>query len=715
MRKTLISLLTFALIASPLMGLGNTAKAATTNTAVRGESALTVYWYAPDGKRYTFPNAGTYFTWFPSFDSVISLSDAELQAIPLGNQNATYRPGAKLVKIQTDPKVYAVSKNAVLRHVTSESLARDLYGADWRLQVQDIPDTFFTNYTVGTPIYSASDYNVSNEYNGVTYPHESLKNSTNGNTYQTGTLTLNADRTSIRSGEALTLTANYNATFPTNGRIEIKNVTSNGTVKTCYSSYCSVTIYPMQVTGMNSVQYIATVKNSTGSAIATQYSPVIYFNGNSNTDGTLTLTADRTTVNVGEQFIITATYSGNLPPGGTIEFSGPSIGRYQGNFWSYCINQNPCQQSFTINSYNYDLNAGNATQGIYRFHVEVKNGSTILAQNDAPTITVTTSQNGQVTLNANPSTVIGGQTYTLTAHYPYALSANERLGIGQIASMSDPHGNYTLQTCNSNTCTVSLTAQTSGNADITFYAGIYDSNTGSAVSNQLAYTSVHVNNSTNGLPKNDGENYINGLTLQADQTSIDSGDRVKLTANAFNAGNWSYTGNRIEIRDLRNGSIVKTCYDQSWCVADLTVSRLQSENQAQFEARIYDRNGNFVMSQNGPVIYFTGNGTGSTSDASALTGYANIEFNPNSNLRTNGTIYISANVLDTNARTADLVTRVYDERSSSPIATCYGAITCTASYFTGASPVNTRIYAIVTSASNPGSIETSHYQLTTTY
>ena len=504
MRKTLISLLTFALIASPLMGLGNTAKAATTNTAVRGESALTVYWYAPDGKRYTFPNASTYFTWFPSFDTVTNISDADLQAIPLGNQNVTYRPGAKLVKVQTDPKVYAVSKNALLRHVTSESLAHDLYGADWRLQVTDIPDTFFTNYTVGTPIYSASDYNVSNEYNGVTYPHESLKTATTGSTNQSGALTLSADRTSINSGEAVTLTANYNGTLPANGRIEIKEVRTGNIVQTCYSGSCLITVNPIQQSGYDSLQYMATVKDQYESQLVTQYSPVVSFN--------------------------------------------------------------------------------------------------------------TTAQN---------------------------------------------------------------------------------------------------------TASNDGMNYVNGLTLQVDQTSIASGDRIKLTANAFNAGNWNYIGNRIEIRDLRNGSIVQTCNDQSWCVANIAVNTLGSETQAQFEAHIYDRNGAFLMSQIGPVIYLTSTGstgtssTGSTTDT--LAGNVNIEFNPNSNLRTNGTIYISANVLDTNARTADLVTRVYDERSSSPIATCYGAITCTTSYFTGASPVNTRIHAIVTSASNPGSIETSRYQLTTTY
>ncbi len=608
MRKTLISLLTFALIASPLMGLGNTAKAATTNTTVRGESALTVYWYAPDGKRYTFPNADTYYTWFPLFDTVTNISDADLQAIPLGNQNVTYRPGAKLVKVQTDPKVYAVSKNAVLRHVTSESLARDLYGADWRLQVKDIPDTFFTDYTVGTPIYSVSDYNVSNEYYGVTYLHDSLKTATSGSTNQTGSLTLSADRAYINSGEAVTLTANYNGTLPANGRIEIKNVASNETVKTCYNtSYCSITLYPIKEIGINSVQYITTAKNNAGSAIATQYSPVVYFNGSTSTNGTLTLSADHATVTQGQSVTLNANYWGTLPTGGYLRMVHQNYGSAPN-----AVTLNTCYSNSC--SYTYTFSQKSSTKLEYNFRAYV--------------------------MSANHEYVVWSLPDIIVHAYPDSSS-------------------------------------------------------------------------------NNGLNYVNGLTLQADQTSIASGDRVKLTANAFNAGNWNYIGNRIEIRDLRNGSIVQTCNDQSWCVANVTVNTLGSETQAQFEAHIYDRNGAFVLNQDGPVIYFTITGstgtssTGSTTDT--LAGNVNIEFNPNSNLRTNGTIYISANVLDTNARTADLVTRVYDERSSSPIATCYGAITCTTSYFTGASPVNTRIHAIVTSASNPGSIETSRYQLTTTY
>jgi hypothetical protein len=115
MNKTLLSLILVALIAAPLTAFGNvaSARAASINTAIRGQSKRTVYWYANDGKRYVFPNAATYFTWFTGIRQCPNISDSELFSIPLAG-NVTYRPGAKLVKVTTDPKVYAVARGGML-------------------------------------------------------------------------------------------------------------------------------------------------------------------------------------------------------------------------------------------------------------------------------------------------------------------------------------------------------------------------------------------------------------------------------------------------------------------------------------------------------------------------------------------------------------------------------------------------------------------------
>ena len=122
----------------------------------------TVYYVGKDGFRHSFPNDRVFYTWYANFDSVQLLSPAELANIPLG-KNVTYRPGVKLVKFTTDPKVYAVGHGSVLRWVTSEQLARVFYGDDWNKKIDDIPDTFYLNYTFGADINSASDYNPQGE------------------------------------------------------------------------------------------------------------------------------------------------------------------------------------------------------------------------------------------------------------------------------------------------------------------------------------------------------------------------------------------------------------------------------------------------------------------------------------------------------------------------------------------------------------------------
>lgn len=125
-------------------------------------STSSVYYYGVDGKRYVFPTEKTFFTWFSGFDSVKTISDTELGSLPIGG-NITYRPGVRLVKITTDPKVYAVGSNGTLRWVMTEGVAQDLYGTNWSSKVDDIPDAFFINYRVGAPIASATDFSPSSE------------------------------------------------------------------------------------------------------------------------------------------------------------------------------------------------------------------------------------------------------------------------------------------------------------------------------------------------------------------------------------------------------------------------------------------------------------------------------------------------------------------------------------------------------------------------
>ncbi len=126
---------------------------------VKKDGSSSVYYFA-DGGRYVFPNERTFFTWYDGFDSVLTVMSNVLSSIPLRG-NVTYRPGVRMVKIQTDPKVYAVDAGGTLRWVNSESVARTLYGSDWNRQIDDVPDAFFVNYVVGEPVNAAADFSPS--------------------------------------------------------------------------------------------------------------------------------------------------------------------------------------------------------------------------------------------------------------------------------------------------------------------------------------------------------------------------------------------------------------------------------------------------------------------------------------------------------------------------------------------------------------------------
>lgn len=135
--------------------------AATNGSLIKSSTDSAVY-YLVDGKRYAFPNEKVFFSWYNDFGGVVTVSANELASYAL-SANVTYRPGRWLVKIQTDPKVYAVSQYGVLRWIASEQVASALYGTNWSTKVQDIPDTFFINYKIGASIVSVADYSSEGE------------------------------------------------------------------------------------------------------------------------------------------------------------------------------------------------------------------------------------------------------------------------------------------------------------------------------------------------------------------------------------------------------------------------------------------------------------------------------------------------------------------------------------------------------------------------
>lgn len=115
-----------------------------------------VYYYAINGKRYVFPNEKVFFSWFPDFSRVKIIPTDQMSLIPIGT-NITYRPGSRMVKFQTDPKTYVVTKGGTLRWARTEEVVRALYGDAWNTFIDDISEGFYVNYKIGNPLDNALD------------------------------------------------------------------------------------------------------------------------------------------------------------------------------------------------------------------------------------------------------------------------------------------------------------------------------------------------------------------------------------------------------------------------------------------------------------------------------------------------------------------------------------------------------------------------------
>lgn len=218
LRKFLtVGVMVLSIIAMSGLTVNTAQAAAQPGDLIKMDGLSSVYYLGNDGKRYVFPSESVYFSWYNDFSGVITIPASELQSYPLG-ANVTMRPGTKLVKITTDPSVYAVTPNGVLRKIQSEADAIALYGPNWNKMVVDIADAFFTNYTIGTPLNSGeypagtllkNPNNASIYYfDGTNYRIISSEAAFNANRFNmnnvvTTSMTLTASGTAITGAEDL--------------------------------------------------------------------------------------------------------------------------------------------------------------------------------------------------------------------------------------------------------------------------------------------------------------------------------------------------------------------------------------------------------------------------------------------------------------------------------------------------------------------------------
>lgn len=110
--------------------------------------------------RYFFPRIlpgeclycdAVFDSWYLNESGIIAVSDTELMKYPIKG-NVTIRPGTKLLKISTDPKIFIVESGGILRIMGTEAspdLLVKIYGSAWAERLVIIPDAFFVNYTIG--------------------------------------------------------------------------------------------------------------------------------------------------------------------------------------------------------------------------------------------------------------------------------------------------------------------------------------------------------------------------------------------------------------------------------------------------------------------------------------------------------------------------------------------------------------------------------------
>ena len=571
-------------IASIAVGLltSTASYAASTNSLIKGSGA-TVYWNASNGKRYVFPNIKTFWSWYPTsmLDSVQKISDSELASIPLGG-NVTYRPGYKLIKITTDPRVYAVSRYGILRWIANESVAQQLYGWDWTSKIEDVPDAFFSNYTIGAPIYSTSDFNVSAEYNGVYNPSDSItnagsyynnnNNSNNGSNYNTnGQIGVTVSKVNVAENDYITVSANAvngtNATW-----IYVYDERTNTLLQTCNNTTnCTFTDRVLRRNGTASYRYYVTA--SVNGNWTTGYSNYIYINGGSNTTDGYNLTAN---MNIGNSYLSNgleySTLQVNVNNPNNASGWSMNIVDQNNNVIKYCGTQTYCETTITLNPGETKTYYVSFTGSIIRDRVtsvtrSYQNGN----YNNYNSYGVVTNTNLYATQNCNQNNTISAD---ITVNGPTTVTyVWERDGATYGSSK-------TLYFANASTQTVTETLYTNGTQSTSMRIRVTSPNT--YTSNSVTVNACNNNNNTG----------TTSVSLTTDRTTVSSNQQLNLTSYVNNP-TVSVENLITKIYDERNGYLIAQCERSSGCNTTILMSTAPGlSNTMRFKAIVSDTYGN---------------------------------------------------------------------------------------------------------------------------
>ncbi len=102
-----------------------------------------------------FLSAQIFFTYETTFDSILTLPNEQMALYPVGTP-VLPKAGVTLIKFEGNEQVYmtqdAGSSITVLRWITTEEVAEQMYGELWKEYVLDVPLSLMNKYVIGEPV-----------------------------------------------------------------------------------------------------------------------------------------------------------------------------------------------------------------------------------------------------------------------------------------------------------------------------------------------------------------------------------------------------------------------------------------------------------------------------------------------------------------------------------------------------------------------------------
>ena len=112
-----------------------------------------------DNQIWLVPDETTYFTWFDSWDDVLKVSQATIDVYVESYDyqgKLKFAPGTR-VKAASSNRVYVVGSDYNLHWITSETVADEIYGSDWNIDILEVNDTYLWQYATGSEVGADED------------------------------------------------------------------------------------------------------------------------------------------------------------------------------------------------------------------------------------------------------------------------------------------------------------------------------------------------------------------------------------------------------------------------------------------------------------------------------------------------------------------------------------------------------------------------------